>query len=195
MRLDQPRVLPTTPNEWDADSRPLMEAVERNNGRVMTVFRTIARHPKLLKRWSVFGNHILAGNTLPARDRELVILRTGFLCGSGYEWAQHVAMGRAAGLTDIEIERIADDPAAAAWTADDHTLVDATDQLVRDTFIDDATWAALCNRFDERQRMDLVFTIGEYVLVSMALNTFGVQIEDDVERFPARLFRNGRFPT
>ena len=195
MRLDQPRVLPTDPADWDDDARPLLEAVERNSGRSMNIFRTLARHPKLFKRWMVFGNHVLAGSTLPPRERELVILRTGFLCGSGYEWAQHVAIARRSGIDDDEITRLAADPTTADWSAGDRTLLSATDQLITDHFIDDSTWIALQAAWSERQLMDLVFTVGQYSLVSMALNTFGVQLEPDTEQFPPSMFRHGRFPS
>jgi len=194
MRLDQPRVNPTTEADWDDDSRPLLEAIETNGGRVMNIFRTLAHHPKLLKRWTVFANHVLFANTLPARERELVILRTGYLCASGYEWAQHVAIGRRSGLTDAEIVSIAAGPSAVTWSAADRALLMATDELVDTKFIGDETWAALAQRLDRKQLMDLVFTVGQYTLVSMALNTFGVQIEAETEKFPQSLFQNGRFP-
>ena len=194
MRLDRPRIQPTDDSDWNEDSRPLLEAVQRNSGRVLNVFRTVARHPKLLKRWTVFATHVLNGSTLPPRERELVILRTGFLCGSGYEWAQHATIARQAGLTDDEIDRIADGPDRESWSDGDSLLLAATDQLVSDKFIDQPTWDALAHRWNEQQLMDLVFAVGQYTLVSMALNTFGVQLEDDTERFPARLFRGGRFP-
>ena len=193
MRLDRPRVSPTVPADWDDDSRPILEAVERNGGRVMNIFRTLARHPKLLKRWTVFGNHVLSGSTLPARERELIILRTGYLCGSGYEWAQHVAIARRSGVTDEEIIRVSASPAAGGWSRGDRDLLVAADQLVGDKFIDDATWAALATAWSEQQLMDIVFTVGQYTLVSMALNTFGIQIEDDTEQFPPEMFRDGRF--
>ena len=195
MRLDRARVQPAPPADWTDDVRPQLEAIERGSGRLLNIFRTLARHPKLLKRWLVFGNHVLYGSTLPARERELVILRTGYLCGSGYEWAQHVAIGRASGISDDEIRRLATDPADAGWSAGDRTLLMATDQLVADKFVDDPTWAALATVWNEQQLMDIVFTVGQYTLVSMALNTFGVQIEDDTERFPPEMFRNGRFPS
>jgi len=195
MRLDRARVQPAPPADWTDDVRPQLEAIERGSGRLLNIFRTLACHPKLLKRWLVFGNHVLYGSTLPARERELVILRTGYLCGSGYEWAQHVAIGRASGISDDEIRRLATDPADAGWSAGDRTLLMATDQLVADKFVDDSTWAALATVWNEQQLMDIVFTVGQYTLVSMALNTFGVQIEDDTERFPPEMFRNGRFPS
>lgn len=193
MRLRQPRVLPVTEADWTDDSRPVL-AANSARGPVLNVFATIARHPKLLKRWVVFANHVLNGSTLPARERELVILRTGFLCRSGYEWAQHATIGRHAGLTDEEIVRITHGPTADGWSDSDRVLLQATEQLVADHFISDSTWAALATVWSEQQLMDLVFAVGQYTLVSMALNSFGVQLEDTTERFPADQFVDGLFP-
>ncbi|HQZ35215.1 MAG TPA: carboxymuconolactone decarboxylase family protein [Ilumatobacteraceae bacterium] len=193
MRLRQPRIQPVTEAEWTDDSRPVL-AANSARGPVLNVFATIARHPKLLKRWVVFANHVLNGNTLPARERELVILRTGFVCRSGYEWAQHASIGRAAGLTDAEIVRLTIGSNADGWGNGDRMLLQATEQLVSDHFVDDATWAALATVWSEQQLMDLVFAVGQYTLVSMALNSFGVQLEDTTERFPADQFVGGLFP-
>jgi len=193
MRIRQPRILPTTAADWTDDSRPVMAANSRS-GPPLNVFATIARHPKLLKRWVVFANHVLNGSTLPARERELVILRTGYLCRSGYEWAQHVAIGRAIGLTDAEVERLTVGSSDTAWAPADRALLRATEQLVGDHFVDDVTWAELATTWNEQQLMDLVFAVGQYTLVSMALNSFGVQLEDTTERFPAEQFVDGLFP-
>lgn len=193
MRLRQPRILPVTEAEWTDDSRPVLVA-NSARGPVLNVFATIARHPKLLKRWVVFANHVLNGSTLPARERELVILRTGFLCRSGYEWAQHAAIGRAAGLTDDELVRLTLGSTADDWSDGDRSLLTATEQLVTDHFVDDATWAVLAETWSQQQLMDLVFAVGQYTLVSMALNSFGVQLEDTTERFPADQFVEGLFP-
>ena len=81
------------------------------------MFATFAHHPKLMKRWLVFGNHVLAKSTLPARDRELLVLRTGWNCRAPYEWAQHVAIARAIGITDDEIARVAEGPDADGLVA------------------------------------------------------------------------------
>lgn len=193
MRIRQPRILPTTATDWTDDSRPVMEANSRS-GPPLNVFATIARHPKLLKRWVVFANHVLNGSTLPARERELVILRTGYLCRSGYEWAQHVAIGRTVGLTDAEVERLTIGSADSGWNAADAALLRAAEQLVGNHFVDDHTWAELATRWNEQQLMDLVFAVGQYTLVSMALNSFGVQLEDTTPRFPANQFIDGLFP-
>ena len=72
-------------------------------GRVFNIFKTLTNHPALMKRWMVFANHVLGKSTLPVRERELLILRIGYLCQAGYEWGQHVEISRQAGMSDEEI--------------------------------------------------------------------------------------------
>ena len=88
------------------------------------------------------------------------------------------------GLTEEEIKRITEGPKAAGWDASDATLLRATDELYYDAFITDATWGALAKSYNQQQLMDLVATVGEYNLVSMLLNSFGVQLEEGVPGFP-----------
>jgi alkylhydroperoxidase family enzyme len=152
-------------------------------GHVYNIVATLARHPKLLKRWLVFGNHVLRKSTLPAREREIVILRTGWLCRAEYEWGHHVAIGREIGLGDDEIRRISEGPGAPGWGSFDATLLQAVDELHDNTVISDATWKALAERYTTEQLMDLIFTVGQHHLVSMALNTLGVQLEDGFQGF------------
>src|SRR5262249_32213002 len=132
----------------------------------------------------VFGNHVLAKSTLNARDRELLILRTGWNCRSPYEWGQHVVIGRGSGITDEEITRLTQGPDADGWSEADAVLVRAADELHNDASLSDKTYAALTTRFNEQQMLDLVFTVGQYHLVSMALNSFGVERDDGVTDAP-----------
>jgi 4-carboxymuconolactone decarboxylase len=175
MRLSSPRIAPLPDSEWSDEQRELL--TRGNPQQVLNIFRTLARHIDMYRRWLPFGNHVLLKSTLPARDREILILRIGHLCRSGYEFHQHTEIGKRAGLTETEIERIKVGPDAAGWQAFERTLLQAADQLHRDAFIGDAAWAALSARYDAKQLIDLVFTVGQYTMVSMALNTFGVQIE------------------
>ena len=122
-------------------------------------------------------------STLVPRERELLILRIGWLCQAEYEWGQHVVFGREAGLTDEEIARIKEGPDADGWDPFDATLLRAADELHADAFISDDTWAALSERYTTQQLMDVVFTVGQYNMVSMALNSFGVQLDNGVAGF------------
>ncbi len=182
MRLEKPRVEPLGDDQLDPETRQRF-----GSGPMLNIFRTLAHHPKLLKRWLVFGNHILAKSSLAPRERELVILRVGWLCRCGYEWGQHVVIARSSGLSDEEIERIATGPDADGWSDLERLLLSAADELHSDAFISDATWSGLSVHLSTEQLIDLVFTVGQYNLVSMALNSLGVQPESaDVPRLPKR---------
>jgi alkylhydroperoxidase family enzyme len=183
-----PRIEPLPESQWDPEITEVFGRADSpapTGGRVLNIFRTLAHHPKLLKRWTVFGNHVLFKSTLAPRERELVILRIGWLCRSEYEWGQHVRIGLEAGLSDQEIRRIPLGPDAQGWSAFDADLLRATDELHHDSRVSDATWNRLAARYDRQQMLDLLFAVGQYTLVSMVLNSCGVQLDPGVEGFPA----------
>jgi alkylhydroperoxidase family enzyme len=114
---------------------------------------------------------------LPVRDRELAILRIGWLNQAPYEWAQHVEIAKRAGINDADIERVQEGP-KAGWVAHEAALLQAADDLFENSVISDSTWTTLAARYSTEQMMDIVFTIGQYNLVSWALNSFGVPLDD-----------------
>jgi len=183
MKLSKPRVEPLQEKQWSETVKEIVKPIKDQQGGVPNIFKTLAHHPDLMRRWLVFGNHVLFKSTLPARERELVILRIGWLCEAEYEWAQHVQIGRRAGLTDDEIHRIKVGPTAAGWSERDQLLLKATDELRKDAFITDATWQGLSKHYNTEQLMDIVFAVGQYNLVSMALNTLGVQLDAGLPTF------------
>ncbi len=181
MRLTTPRLYPLDTSEMNEEQRYVVDRASFDEP--ININRTLAHHHKLLKRWLVFAAHVLNKSTLPARERELVILRVGWLCQAEYEWAQHVIIGKKAGLTEEEIDRITRGPSADGWSDVDRALLLATDELKADAFISDATWNELKEVFDDQQMIDLIFAVGNYNLVSMALNTLGVQLDPGLEGF------------
>jgi len=178
MRLTSPRVAPVPLDGCTEEQREIV-APMLARGKVLNIFRTMLNHPVAAKAFLVWGSYILSKkSTLPPREREIVILRTGFLCRSGYEWTQHVPIGKRAGLTDDEISRIKLGAEALRWSEADSALLRAVDDLHREQFVTEPVWAELSKHFEERQRMDLVFSVGQYTQVSMLLNSFGVQLDE-----------------
>ena len=169
------RIAPLPPEERDESVRQLLAGVVVG-GEEANIFTTLARHPGLLRNWLPFGGKLFAGR-ISARERELVILRTGWNCRAEYEWAQHVPMGLAAGLTHEEIDRVREGPDAGGWSADDVLVLTAADELHRDSRIGDKTWSALAARYDEKQLIELPMLVGQYHLVAFALNSLGVEVE------------------
>ena len=175
MRLAKPRIAPVQDADLTPDQKEILEPM---GDRVLNIFRTMVAAPKAAKGFLAWGNYVLSRrNDLPAREREIVILRIGYLCRSGYEWTQHAPIGVRAGLTEEEVERIKAGAEAAGWSAADQALLKAADELHHDQFITEPTWTALRASFTEKQCMDVVFTAGQYTQVSMILNSFGVQLD------------------
>jgi alkylhydroperoxidase family enzyme len=179
-RPTSPRIPPYDPSEGDQQADELLASVD--GGGATNIFATLVRHPGLFRKWSPFGGKLLKGK-LPARERELLILRTGWRCQAVYEWGQHVRLGLASGLTDTEIERIKAGPDAAGWDPFDAVLLRAADELHDDSCISDATWAALAARFDTQQLIEVPMVVGQYHLVGYTLNSLGVQREPGVVGF------------
>jgi AhpD family alkylhydroperoxidase len=175
------RVPPLPADRWDdAVDHALsgmLPAERRNPEAAGNLLATLVRHPKLTRAFLRFNNHLLFSSTLPPRLRELAVLRVAHLHHCEYEWRHHVRMGRETGLTDDDIGGIQRGEAADHL---DRAILHAVDELQDKSVVSDETWAVLSEHLDERQRMDLVFTIGCYGALAMAINTFGV--EPDQER-------------
>jgi len=184
MRLPKPRIQPLQKDELTTEQRGLLDPL--GQAARLNVFKTLIRCPKLFQRILALGSYIHQESALPSRDRELLILRIAWLCQAEYEWSHHAISGKQAGLTDQEILRITKGPNAEGWSSFDATLLQAVDELHKNAFISNPIWVALAEHYTERQLMDLVFTIGIYNLVSMALNSFGVQLDEGVTGFPKR---------
>jgi alkylhydroperoxidase family enzyme len=143
----------------------------------------LARHPGTAGAYNTFSGQVMYGSTLTPRQRELLVLRVAAVRDAEYEWAQHVA---SAGENDVdpeEIARVAAGPGAPGWSDFDRALVQAVDELIGDALISDGTWVTLAAELDERQLMDVVFTVGAYDVLAMALRTFGVPLDDDLKPY------------
>ena len=159
--------------------------LRRPDGTEMNLFATLAHHPKLLKRWAAFGGTLLFGGALPARDREILILRTAVRCGAEYEWGQHVGLGLHAGLSPEEIERIAGDD-REGWSELEIALLDAADELHTGSVISDATWQRLAAMYDYPQLIEVCMVVGQYHLAAFTLNSLGVEPEPGAPGLPRR---------
>jgi len=187
-----PRVSPLLPSEWDADMEDAVSAFPSARDFVRSRYRVgdargmhglgvILRHPALAKAFLTFNNHVAVTSSVSKRIRELLILRISWLRRSEYEFTQHVVLGKNAGLTEAEIERIQHGADAPGWDPLDADLLRAVDELHTDARIQDTTWTRLSAHFSTTQLMDIVFAVGCYEVLAMVFKTFGAQLEPSVE--------------
>ncbi len=184
MRLSQPRIPPLPESGLTPEQLQLVAPMKQRYGIVFNVLKTLMRNMNLLNAWNGFAGHIMGTSSLSPRHREMLIMRVGWLTQSEYEWGQHVLMSAPAGLTHEDHLRIKQGPEAAGWNELEAALLQAAGELLDDAIIEDKTWSILSGHLSTQQLMDLVFTVGQYNMLAMALNTLGVQREEGVPGFP-----------
>jgi 4-carboxymuconolactone decarboxylase len=179
--MAKPRILPV--ESPSAEARETLAKLPALDGRPLNIFTTLAHHPLLLRRYIALGGVFLAFNQLPAREREIVILRVAWRTGSVYEFGQHTRIGLASGLDDDDIARIASD-GSQGWAPGEAALLQAVDDLQAVDRVADQTWAELSGRYTEAELLELLALIGFYRMTAGILNSAGVEAEPGVAGWP-----------
>src|SRR5690349_11182198 len=127
------RIAPGEPREIGRVNAAITRLIgAATGGRAPNVFTTLARNRRLFRRWLWFAGALMPGGRLPRAESELAILRVADNCGSDYEWSHHQALGRAAGLTVEEIERVRRGPDAEGWAPRQRLILRTADELHAD---------------------------------------------------------------
>ena len=187
------RLEPLPPGEWPEAMRDALAALRPADARhprpetkgrpkALNALGTLARHPELTKAFNTFNGYILFSSTLTPRQREILVLRVASLRQSAYEWEQHRVLAADAGLQPDEVVWIAQGPDAPGWSSLDRAMLSAVDDLIGTAEISEGTWRVLAAELDDRQLMDLVFTVGAYDVLAMAFRSFGVELDEDLLR-------------
>jgi 4-carboxymuconolactone decarboxylase len=176
-----PRIAPL-PNEgigqatWD-----LVNAIRASAGAPPAVImpdymRMALKHPEIFRCQMDMGN-VLYNGEIPARERELAVLRCGWLCRAPYEWGQHVTIGKRIGLSQEEIERTMAGSSAPGWSEHDEAIVRGVEELLGDHALSDATWETLAKSWTEQQLIEFPMMVGQYVATAFVQNSLRVPME------------------
>jgi 4-carboxymuconolactone decarboxylase len=188
-----PLIDPLLPPQWDEAALDALGAFPKSlqfvldrwreggvDARGMHALGTLAHYPALTKAFMTLNAHVAGNSTLPVRQRELAILRISWLRRQEYEFVQHIILGRRAGVTDEELRRLEIGADAAGWSTEEQMLLRAVDELHADARIARETFLTMKQHFEIKQLLDLIFLVGCYDTLGMALNSFEVQLEPGV---------------
>jgi alkylhydroperoxidase family enzyme len=190
---ESPRLAPIPPDEWSDDARAALAgaypaevvtrllSTEPGSQPMPNALATMMHHPALAGPFLVYNNVLLQRPSLAPRQRELMVLRVAWRTRSRYEWVQHLRLAPRVAITPEEIAAVADGPGADGWTPLEADLLAATDQLIDGYRVDDDTWKRLAEHLDERQLVELVFTVGTYTALAMAFKSFGLELDPDLQ--------------
>lgn len=186
-----PRIAPLKPEQLGDEAKAIVTRIRQaagapSTGDVPEYVATFLKHPSLYEKHVALGTELLGNASLRIRDRELAVLRTGWLLGAPYEWGEHVAIGKRAGLTSAEIERIVEGSRAAGWSPQDRAILQAAEELREEAMISGSTWAELAAFLDEKQLIELVYVIGNYTKVAYFQNALRLRLQKDNTGLQAR---------
>ncbi|MHA2008836.1 MAG: carboxymuconolactone decarboxylase family protein [Promethearchaeota archaeon] len=156
---------------------PIKEYVEQKET-IFNLRATLMRHKDLFLRWGLFANQVFIRSDIPPREKEIIILRTAWLCRSEYEWEHHAAGSLRGKLFSKDfINRIKEGSEAEGWDSFDATLIRAVDELYAENCMSDATWKILSERYKTNQIIEILFIVGYYSLLALTMNSLGAQVE------------------
>jgi 4-carboxymuconolactone decarboxylase len=187
-----PRIAPMAPEDFTEEMRESTRALRRAaglppEGVVPEYVATALRHPTLYRAHTALAILLMSQGALSPRDRELAVLRTGWLCGAPFEWGEHVAMGkRVAGISDAEIERVTAGSAAPGWDEHDRAILSAAEELHDDAMISQPTWDVLARRLNDQQLIELPILIAQYMGVAFVQNSLRVRMMEGNAGLAAR---------
>lgn len=144
------------------------------------VLNTLGQHPDLAKPFLAFNRYLLQSSTLPVRLRQIAILRVCWIKKARYMWSSHLRTSLRNGFNGEEFEPVKVGQDSPYWNREERIVISVTDKLMANADLDDASWDSLTGFLDRRQIMDLLFTIGTYVQLSMVLNAIRVAREPEL---------------
>ena len=182
-----PRLVPLPREQWSDETVAALrlgfpqaaDALLDRDGPLPNVLTTLLHNPALMGPFLAFNQVMLQEPALGHRARELIVLRVAHRTGCAYEWAQHVRIARRLGITRDEIDAVT--RGTGNWSALEADVLAATDQCIDNYCVDDDTWKRLADELDERQLVELVFIAGTYTCLAMAFNSFGLQLDADLQ--------------
>jgi len=176
--VTDPRVAPLTQEQLGEQERSLLQLPLKGHERkdLSPFLLTVIRHVGLYRHFAPFAGKLLVGGKLPARDRELAILRGAWLCSAAYEWGEHVNIAESVGLTSADVDRIKTGSEAPGWSEHERAVLRATEELHASATISDPTWRSLALQYDDRQLIELPLLVGGYQMIAYAQNALRVPL-------------------
>jgi AhpD family alkylhydroperoxidase len=151
--------------------------LERSN---LNVYRALANAENVFTGWMKAGRAALTSPVLPARMREIVILRTAHLMDCPYEIAQHTTAASAAGLGPDEITALASDSHsdAADFSQIERAVVELTTQLLTTRHASAAALDDVYKTLGAEATIEILMVINRWAGLALMLNALEVDIDE-----------------
>lgn len=178
-----PRIEPIGQDELSGEALALCIKIRTSVGVTEHSFipeymRTMVKHPALFTCQMEMGTAIFKGQ-IPPRERELAVLRIGWLSRAPYEWGEHVDISQRYGVTSQEVERVTQGSSAPGWSEHDAAILRGVEELIGDQAIAQETWNVLARSWNEAQLIEFPMMVGQYVATAFVQNSLRVRLASD----------------
>ncbi|MCB2076112.1 MAG: carboxymuconolactone decarboxylase family protein [Novosphingobium sp.] len=173
---DGPRLAPLKMDEISEEGMEQVREIRNafkipEDGSIPDVSLITLRHPGMFRCQMAMGIELVARGTIPARERELAVLRLAWLARAPFEWSEHVVIGKKCGVTAEEIERVTQGSSAEGWSEHEAAVLRAVEELLGNQCISDETWETLARTYDEKQLLELPMLAGSYLMTAFQQNS------------------------
>lgn len=181
-----PRIVPLERKDLSAEALSQIEDIGTAVGvaapeMISPWFGIMFRYPTIFRLQLETGIHLLGSGTIPAVEREMAVLRTGWLARAPFEWSEHVRLIRGMGVGEAVVARIQTGSSAPEWSEHERALLRAVEELFADDMISDATWAVLAQSWSDQQLIELPALVGQYRAVAGMQNSLRLPLHPDSE--------------
>lgn len=181
---EPPRIEPAEAGELDEEAMAIITTLRASSGagemsEVPAFMRTMIKHKEVFRCQMLTGNALFNGR-IPARERELAILRIGWLCGAPYEYGQHVVIAKRRGITSEEIAMVREGSGAPGWSDHERAILAGVEELLDNKAMTDATWNRLAATWDEARMIEFAMVVGQYVSTALVQNALRVRMENGI---------------
>lgn len=188
-----PRLTPLTPDQRSPEQQAMLDEISsvvvdgvRKQREDLDSLEILIRHAKLYNAHLEVSKIYLSDGEMSLRDRELAIMRIGWLSQAPFEWGEHVVIGKRNGVTSEEVERVIEGSDAPGWSEHDRAIIRAMEELHFDSMITDATWDVLAKTYSDKELMELIVLAGQYKTVAYLQNSLRLRIPPHKQGLTAR---------
>jgi AhpD family alkylhydroperoxidase len=161
------------------DVQPLVQKIQAERGEVLHLYRMLMHSVPVATGWLGYLTAIRQQCKLSAALRELVIMRVAHINGAPYEADQHRPFALEAGVTEAQLQALANWQAQPeVYDRVQRDVLAYTDAMTRDVHVSDEVAGAVRDHFDHEQLVELTATIAAYNMVSRFLEAMQIHSDD-----------------
>jgi 4-carboxymuconolactone decarboxylase len=157
------------------DARDVLATLERR-GQSNHLLQALANSPGGIRNFARMGNSLRRYTKLPGRYRELMILHLSILQEAPYEWEQHEAPAREAGVSDSDLDALRRGELGRLGEREQKVLAFSEAAIGRR--LTDDLYASVRSFLDDEEMADLVLSVAWWgALVSVVIESLGIETD------------------